>query len=315
MGEVTAISWTDHTWNPWIGCTKVSPACDGCYAEALMDTRHHRVAWGGPGKGVGTRSRTSPATWREPFRWARKAKKDGTRPLVFCASLADIFDNAVPAEWRLQAFEVMRATPELVYLLLTKRPQLIVKLAAEAGGLPANAAIGTTVEDQPSAINLFHLAVAARTTKPLFIFASLEPLLGPVDPRWITVPDGIAKAAGTVNLTYFNAFEGVDKLGLPRLGWAITGGETDQGKHKARPTSPDWFRSLRDQCATAGVPFHFKQWGEHRPLTAAEQKQACGATLVGSDRHAPDAYVLRVGKTAAGRLLDGVEHNARPVLP
>ncbi len=138
MAENSAISWTRHTWNPWIGCSKVSPACDGCYAEAMMDKRYGRVEWGGPGQGAGTRSRTSALTWNDPFRWQRQAEKDGDRPFVFCASLADIFDNQVDPQWRADAFEVMRKTPRLVYLLLTKRPQLIVKLADAAGGLPAN---------------------------------------------------------------------------------------------------------------------------------------------------------------------------------
>jgi protein gp37 len=191
MGEKTAISWCDHTWNPWIGCQKVSPACDGCYAENLMDTRMGRVEWGGPGKGVGTRARTSASTWRQPIKWQKdylarlsawdhgiRALFDGderraifegwskpARPFVFCASLADIFDNQVEPTWRRDAFSVMRETPHLVYLLLTKRPGNIVNLAEEAGGLPPNAALGTTVEDPERAINLFRLAVAARTAR------------------------------------------------------------------------------------------------------------------------------------------------------
>src|SRR5690606_14613384 len=131
----------DHTFNPWIGCTKVSPACDGCYAEAMMDKRYGRVKWGAPGQGAGTRERTSKGNWSKPKAWDRKAKAAGTRPFVFCSSLADVFDNQVPAEWRRDLFELIRATPNLVWLLLTKRPQLIVKLSEEVDGLPSNAAI------------------------------------------------------------------------------------------------------------------------------------------------------------------------------
>jgi protein gp37 len=293
VGEVTAISWCDHTWNPWIGCTKVSPACDGCYAEQLMDKRHGRVEWGAPGKGVGTRSRTSASTWNDPFRWHRKAEKAGTRPFVFCASLADIFDNQVPAEWRAEAFEVMRRTPRLVYLLLTKRPQNIVGLCRQAGGLPRNAALGTTVEDQKRFdTNVPALRAAKHLVDPAFAFLSCEPLLGPV--------------AGPLH--------GID--------WVITGGETDQGEHKARPSHPSWFRSLRDQTDEVGAAFHHKQNGEWMPRGYAF---ALGlipepyAPVDGRNIIAPwgssDVVMARVGKRLSGRLVDFVLHDARPEVP
>lgn len=283
MGTVTAISWCDHTWNPWIGCTKVSPACDGCYAEQLMDKRHHRVEWGAPGKGAGTRSRTGEKTWFDPFRWEWAAKKAGTRPFVFCASLADVFDNQVDPLWRLDAFEVMRRTPSLIYLLLTKRPQNIVKMSDEAGGLPRNAALGTTCEDQLRADqNLAHLELARLALRPLFTFGSFEPLLGPII---------------------------VNRIAMP--GWVITGGETDQGAHKARPTHPDWFRSLRDQAAEAGVPFHHKQNGEWAPADEVGSEELEQLELT----NRAEEGVARIGKVRAGRLLDGVLHDARPVLP
>lgn len=327
MAEKTAISWCDHTWNPWIGCQKVSPACDGCYAENLMATRMGRVEWGGPGKGAGTRARTSPHTWNDPFRWQRKAEAAGTRPFVFCASLADIFDNQVPAEWRRDAFDVMRRTPRLVYLLLTKRPSMIAKLAAEAGGLPSNAAIGTTVEDQDRGINLFSLAIAARATRPLFTFSSFEPLLGAVDPTRVVLGESAAEFFGHPEIRsvrfLFDALRGAPSINLPPLGWAITGGETDQGAHRARPTHPDWFRSLRDQAAAAGVPFHHKQNGEWMSCgdwydTHPESLPICTWdvnqwTDDGSREHLE--WVARVGKTRAGRLLDGVLHDARPAVP
>lgn len=293
MGEVTAISWCDHTWNPWIGCTKVSPACDGCYAEQLMDKRHGRVEWGGPGKGIGTRSRTSASTWNDPFRWQRKAEKTSTRPFVFCASLADIFDNQVPAEWRAEAFDVMRRTPRLVYLLLTKRPQNIVGLCRQAGGLPPNAAIGTTVEDQKRFdINVPALRAAKHLVDPAFAFLSCEPLLGPV--------------AGP----------------LHDIDWIITGGETDQGAHKARPSHPAWFRSLRDQATDAGAAFHHKQNGEWMPRGYAFSLGIIPepyAPVNGRNIIAPwggnDVVMARVGKHQSGRLLDFVLHDDRPEAP
>jgi len=340
MGEITAISWCDHTFNPWIGCTKVSRACDGCYAWAMMDLRYQRVQWGAPGHGNGTRERTSAGNWSKPRAWDRKAAASGTRPFVFCASLADVFDNQVPREWREELFELIRVTPNLVWLLLTKRPQNIVRMVRDHGAiagngtryLPGNAAIGTTVEDQDRAINLFRLAIAARDTGPLFTFASFEPLLGPVDPTRIVVHEGPAEFYGSPEIKSvvmnFNALAGAPSMHLPPLGWAITGGETDQGGHKARPSHPDWFRSLRDQCAAAGVAYHHKQNGEWQDgsdfapdamvmMTDGRLCEFGAAELVDMDRDAPvmphnPTLIRRVGKSRSGRLLDGVEHNARP---
>lgn len=326
MGEITGISWGDHTWNPVIGCTKISPACDGCYAAHLMDTRHHRVKWGEPGKGVGDRVRTSESNWKEPFRWNRKAEKDGTRPFVFCASLADVFDNQWEPEWRADAFDVMRRTPRLVYLLLTKRPGNIARMCEEAGGLPPNCALGTTVEDQQRADHNVPALVLCGL-HPLFFFVSCEPLLGPVDLTNINPPG--AGIAGS-NFFWTTSLR-------PRIGWVITGGETDQGAHKARPTHPDWFRSLRDQCAAAGIPYHHKQNGVWAPgecagrgLTRTEEV----ATFYGEEWDSPgwdfgrvtrrqseelhrddEPDVWRMGKARAGRLLDGMLHDARPAVP
>jgi len=272
MAENSAISWTRHTWNPWMGCTKLTPACDGCYAEALMDKRYGKVQWGNH-----PRIRTGKHTWNDPFRWQRQAEKDGDRPFVFCASLADIFDNQVDPQWRADAFDVMRQTPNLVYLLLTKRPQNIVKMADAAGGLPANAALGATCEDQPRADkNLPALQVAKIELGPLFTFGSFEPLISD-----IIVPKGL----------------------MPD--WVITGGETDQGGHKARPTHPDWFRSLRDQAAAAGVAFHHKQNGE---WVSVSEVAGPGAHFKFDD----GATVRRIGKKLSGRTIDGVTHDGFP---
>lgn len=335
MGEITAISWCDHTHNHWIGCMHVSPACDGCYAEALMDKRYGRVQWGSPGKGAGTRILTSEANRRKPLSWNRKAAEAGTRPFVFCSSLADVFDNQVPHQWRRDLFDIIRSTPNLIWLILTKRPQLIRRLYEEAQRInadgtrwtsdlprdramwPRNAAIGTTVEDQERAINLFHLACAARDLAPAFTFASFEPLLGPLDPTRIVIHEGPAEFVDwpevTTGVITFNALLGAPSIKLPPLGWAITGGETDQGGHNARPTHPAWYRSLRDQCGAAGIPYHHKQNGEFsdfdhigmawNDLPAKIQKQ---------QKFIDGKAMIKVGKHRSGRLLDGVEHNARP---
>lgn len=331
MAENTAISWCHHTWNPWIGCTKISPACDCCYAEALMDKRLGKAQWGNH-----PRIRTGAHTWNDPFRWQRRAERDGTRPFVFCASLADIFDNQVDPQWRADAFDVMRKTPRLVYLLLTKRPQNIIKLSEAAGGLPANAAIGTTIEDQERAnLNVPHLLQAKGHTGALFTFVSCEPLLGPIDLTSIHLKNVLSPFDALRGATWSRLKDGQCFLHIscrPRIDWVITGGETDQGGHKARPTHPDWIRSLRDQAGRAGVPFHHKQNGEYLGgecedhgdgiffNAASSRKHDCW--LKNSDRfdwfdekQAPDGPAwLRVGKANSGRLLDGIEHNAFPEL-
>lgn len=304
MAAETGISWADATFNPWIGCTRISPACDGCYAAALMGTegRHKRADWGEPGKGAGTRSRTGAKNWNDPMRWDRKAERDGTRPFVFCASLADVFDVEVEADWRGDLFDLIRQTPNLVWLLLTKRPQMIGRLwfkAAATGGWPANAAIGTTVEDRKRLVNLTHLQEADRfirqhsETGPAFLFASFEPLL---------------EDLGDLSAWF---------RGPGRIDWAITGGETSQGKHRARPQHPAWFRSIRDQAVAAGVAYQHKQNGEWVQTAANEGTwpvDAPGHIRMNCDgsRSAEGWPMQRVGKDHAGRLLDGRTWDERP---
>ncbi len=350
MAENSAISWTDHTFNPWIGCTKVSPACDGCYAEALMGQggRFARAEWGGPGKGVGTRVRTSPANWREPLKWNWDAAKAKGEVFVFCASLADVFDNAVPPEWRRDLFDLIRATPRLTWLLLTKRPQMIIKLFRETildvgdadypgAYWPDNAAIGCTVVTQAEADRDIPILLEAKgRLNPAFAFVSMEPLLEHVDitPFLFIYTHQDMKILRSSPPDQEPTLPWRDprrtplaKIDTHRLDWVIAGGETHQGDHEARPSHPDWFRSLRDQCAAAVVPFHFKQWGEWTPgenvtgvngiVSAAWADGEAGWTygaenLGGTDGHIddePDLY--RIGKIRAGRRLDGLIHNAR----
>lgn len=331
MAENSNISWCDDTMNPWIGCMKVSPACDGCYAEALMGLggRHKRAEWGAPGAGVGTRVRTVPSTWAKPLKWDREQaalklshERAGvsTPPrFVFCASLADVFDNAVPVEWRRDLFELIRKTPNLTWLLLTKRPQNIVKLWAEtmADGSgpplaltsefwPRNAAIGCTVVTQEEADRDVPKLLAAKAAlKPAFAFVSMEPLLEPVNiarfmwPVHWSWPAGMDRGEAIAAGKATQHRQALVSADAAFLDWVITGGETDQGGHKARPQHVDWFRSLRDQCAAAGVAYHHKQNGEWGFCP---------------DRSISPDHLFKVGKKHAGRLLDGVTHNARPVI-
>lgn len=304
MAENSLISWTDHTFNPWIGCARVSPACDGCYAAHLMGGgRYSRAEWGGPGKGVGTRARTAPSNWAKVRKWNKLASDEPGKTFVFCASLADVFDNAVPPEWRRDLFDLIRDTPNLTWLLLTKRPQNIVKLFCQTlheldgsfvddGAVPVsdywprNAAIGCTVVTQEEVDrDVPKLLMAKSDLRPAFAFLSMEPLLGRVNLRAVACDLGKPARYGRL-----------DALGDEGIDWVIAGGETDQGAHKARAAHPDWFRSLRDQCGAAGVPFHFKQWGEWQPL---------------SDDPG-DTAMTRRGKYADQCTLDGVKHDARP---
>jgi protein gp37 len=184
--ENSNIEWCDHTFNPWMGCQKVSPGCDHCYAEAMMDTRYGRVQWGPHGERV----RTSQNNWRMPLRWAKKA--NGDRPRVFCASLADWLDNRAPREWRSDLGRVIEATPELDWLLLTKRPENLEKLAPwHLDEIPSNVWLGVTCEDQAHYERRWAIFSRQRiraTTK----FVSYEPALGPLtlQRKWSdTVPD------------------------------------------------------------------------------------------------------------------------------
>lgn len=225
MGDNTKIEWADKTFNPWIGCTKVSPACDHCYAEALMDTRYGRARWGA-GE---ARVRTSASNWKQPIRWDRQAAKDGTRPFVFCASLADVFDNEVDPAWRADLFALIRATPNLVWLLLTKRIGNAVRMAEAAGGLPWNVALGATMVTQEEYDrDRLKLHRAKSVLSPLFTFGSFEPLLGPVI-LCNCAPD-----------------------------WIIVGGESGR---EARAMNPEWARSLHRQSVELGRVFNFKQMG------------------------------------------------------
>lgn len=142
MGENSKIEWTDHTFNPWVGCQKVGPPCDNCYAEGWAK-RSGMVKWG-PGE---DRRRTSAANWRKPLQWAKLARLTGKRPRVFCASLADWLDNQVPWQWREDLADLIRQTPELDWLLLTKRIQNYQRLAPWPYA-PGNVWLGITCGDQ-----------------------------------------------------------------------------------------------------------------------------------------------------------------------
>lgn len=288
MGSETKIEWADHTFNPWTGCTKVSPACDHCYAESWAK-RSGLVQWGNH-----PRRRTSPANWKQPLKWDQGCEKSGVRQRVFCASLADVFDNQVDPLWRMDLWNLIAATPHLIWMLLTKRPQNISKMLPNLSQEMdwenywpwPNVWLGTTVENQEEADRRIPQLLAIPAAKH---FLSCEPLLSEINIRWAVSRNPIEIAAGFQNRGHFSP--GLETL-YP-VDWVIAGGESGPG---ARAPMIGWIRSLRDQCANAGTAFHFKQWGEHAP----------------DDPAAAHAAMRRIGKKAAGALLDGVEHRAFP---
>lgn len=302
MGENTKIEWAHHTFNPWYGCQKVGPGCDHCYAEGWAK-RSGLVQWG-PGT---ERRRSSTANWRQPLKWNRDAEASGARPRVFCASLADVFDNQVPPEWRADLFALIRATPHLEWLLLTKRIGNVIGMADAAGGWPANAALGFTVVNQDELNRDWRKAqIAKNQLRPLYLFVSIEPMLGPINLR------AVMRSSPDSDWTYSDdALTGLNatKCGQyrdERLDHVIVGGESGA---KARPMHPAWVRKLRDQCAAVGVPFLFKQWGEWAPDAAHGVAYEGRCCTWGGDYN---NTVERVGKKLAGRLLDGVVHDGYP---
>ncbi|MCG5072222.1 phage Gp37/Gp68 family protein [Paraburkholderia tagetis] len=360
MSENSKIEWTDHTFNPWEGCQKVGPGCDHCYAE----TRNARFSGGaavnwGPGA---PRRRTSAPNWRKPLQWnaqwffecracrwrgARPANVNDVpacpnrhcasfdlvraRPRVFCSSLADVFDNAVPDEWRADLFELIWKTPNLDWLLLTKRignASQMISRALELSGRGINTPwpwsnvwLGATIVNQEEADRDIPklLCTPARVH-----FLSMEPLLGPVN-----LPEVFLKPLH---------FDGRDHHYPDNAGmidWVIVGGESGAG---ARPMHPTWPRALRDQCAAAGVPFLYKQWGEWTDEDWGERaglRDTAGVLPNGDFLLATEGYVPpfddgarlaaagnvrldgrmlmdRVGKKNAGRVLDGRTHDEFP---
>jgi protein gp37 len=337
MGENTAIEWATHTFNPWTGCLRVSPACDNCYAAAQAKRSPRTFGSWEPGA---ERKRTSEAYWRQPLAWNRKAEAEGRRARVFCASMADVFDNAVPVMWRNDLWDLIERTPHLDWLLLTKRPQLIAKMLPYTGWDPPwpNVWLGTTVENQAEADRRIPQLLAVPAARR---FLSCEPLLGPLRIRqWLmsgTDPGRCANCGRGHGFTRCPNYGGVALARSPMdgndfgcstfrrqhfaLDWVIAGGESGPG---ARASHPAWFRSLRDQCAAAGVSFFFKQWGDWAPVDPSGDApfpngwralRGHGGSPPARDELYPDrdaAFVARYGKKAAGRLLDGVQHDAAP---
>lgn len=313
MAAETGISWADSTCNFWEGCTKVSPACDNCYAEA----RNARYAGGGaPNWGPKAPRRFVKQGWLDARRFQKHAAEfyveHARHRRVFVNSLSDFFDNHLSVEtWRAEAWKLIRECPSVDFMLLTKRPQNIWRMLPDDWGTGyPNVWLGTTVENQSEAERRVRklLEIPARVH-----FLSMEPLLEHVDLSQLqmgqdSVGDDVFFDALKGQYWAISRDDGSCKQTLgPDVGsidWIIAGGES--GKN-ARPSHPDAFRMLRDQCAAAGIPFHFKQFGEWAPSTdevLAEMRFV----------HVFDdgVRVGRFGVKAAGHNLDGMTHLAFP---
>jgi protein gp37 len=353
MAENTKIEWCDHTINWWWGCTKVSPACDHCYAERQDAHFHPDIPWQSRFQGEkATASHWGPdaprlvrveAARREALRYERRAVAENRRFRVFTNSMADFFEDRRDLDSaRLEALDVMRMTPHLAWLVLTKRPERILECLgraqklAQAGGLwtlvewlgrwlngepPANVWLGTTVEDQARA----NQRIPALLQVPAALqFLSMEPLLGAVDLQQILLKQSDRPETGKPDVTIdaLKGWHGGAGEARARIHWVICGGESG---HNARPMHPDWIRSLRDQCAAAGfTPFFFKGWGKWGPCKPPVELVDGKDVWIEKERPRSGIY----GRLAfpcspihwvkrghnLGHILDGVEYNEFPVV-
>lgn len=348
MSSYTPIEWADATTNFWAGCTKVSPACDHCYAERMAG-RLWKVQWG-PGK----KRKFFLGAADSLVQMDRKAKREGTRPLVFINSLSDLFDNEVDDADRMDAFEAMSLCTELTFIALTKRIGNVERYLQNdslAFDMVTSGRVwlGITVVNQEEVDRdvpkLLKVPAAVR-------FMSIEPMLSPVYIEEIADPCGGECLKPLAGLRWIK--DGTGRCETIPIGgsidWVICGGESGPG---ARPMHPAWARSLRDQCASAGVPFLFKQWGDWLPIDQQTEEftrrlyrsnrvakphedqdalddchgrrstVAYGAVHADGSFHGPlepmaflqGAHAMstfEVGKKVAGRLLDGIEHNGFP---
>jgi protein gp37 len=275
MSDRSTIEWTAATWNPVTGCSKVSPGCAHCYAETFAE--RFRGVHGHPYE-QGFDLRLWPERLELPLRWRRPRQ-------VFVNSMSDLFHDGVPDAFVADVFAVMERASWHTFQVLTKRPERLVALAPDLPW-PPNVWIGVSIENR----RFVHRADLLREVSATVRFISAEPLLGPLD-----------------------------GLRLDGIDWLIVGGESGP---RARPMHPGWARQLRDQCREASVAFFFKQWGAHVPelempgpprgslavLDARGRRH--GAADLGSDA----VRIRRVGKSAAGRLLDGRAWDQMPVL-
>lgn len=272
MADNSNISWTTHTFNPWVGCQRVSQGCVHCYAETLLTKRQGRDVWGSKDK----RQRTSTPIWRRPARWNREAAELRTPYRVFCSSLADVFEDAPgPNEWRPDVWSIIRATPWLDYQLLTKRPENIAgMLPPDWGDGWPNVWLGTSIEDR----RVVERARVLAAVPAIVRFISYEPAIGPVffDGEYMEPGTGARYGCWTDDEGSWEVGHGgmtpaedtrymhneLPELDLDGIHWLIAGGESGPGH---RPMDLQWAQDARQACENAGVAFFFKQVSGGRP--------------------------------------------------
>lgn len=273
MSDRTYIEWTDATWNPVSGCSKVSQGCKYCYAERMF----HRPYLGRDFTDV----RVHPDRLDQPLHWKKPRR-------IFVNSMSDLFHEKVSREFLKSVMGITVDCGQHTFQILTKRPKRMRDFCMSVGGFPPNVWLGVSIENQQTADERIPILLQ---TPAAIRFVSYEPALGPVDiSRSLHV-----ETIGGVELE-------------PWINWVIAGGESGP---RARPSHPDWFRSARDQCQEAGVPFFFKQWGCWRQGYSHNSNNVFlsrNPSMNGVGR----VWVERVSKSVAGRLLDGREWNEFP---
>ncbi len=329
MAERTGIEWADHTFNAWWGCEKVAPECKNCYAEEFAERfPQTRGLWGKDAP----RKPASESYWRQPLKWDESAKKDGVRRRVFVNSMSDFFEaRSDRHDARMRVYHLIDKTPNLIWMFLTKRPESFASAEFNPflpGPWPENVWLGVTAGTQATADRNVPLLVRERCSVR---YVSMEPLLEYVDMvPWLTAAWWCARCARGVELgdqaqtdlvptpdtkavcprcgPPYQELEGW--CGSPaRLEWVIVGGESGDA---ARPMHPSWIEDVQRECARARVPFFFKQWGEWRPETDEEKKDPRPDVAWGAVAGPGAVTVRKVGKRAAGALLEGVEYRAVP---
>jgi protein gp37 len=309
MAQNSKIEWTHHTANLWHGCTKVHEGCDHCYAETLSK-RWGRDIWGNDKPRMEIKS-----VWNDLKKYQQMAAAAGEIHRVFVGSMMDIFEKPMPlinskgeqaidfsdgsqidnSHLRERFFnETIPQSPNLLFLLLTKRPSNINKYIPESWKInpPENVMFGTSPVNQATADKLIPQLLQVKGRK----FLSMEPLLSPVDlNNYLLCDNGESELS-----PFFKGWRGID--------WVICGGESGHG---ARPMHPEWARSLRDQCKETGTPFLFKQWGEWLPKDQINLDKI-KANVPYTVKHRNDGKWVKLGKKEAGRMLDGVTHDEFP---
>lgn len=353
MSDKSIIEWTDATWNPITGCSVVSAGCKHCYAMKLAGTRlqRHRSR---AGLTVDTKSgpvwtgevRLNGEWLDQPIRWARQR-------MVFVCAHADLFHGSVPDEWIDTIFGVMWAClygrneqDGHIFQVLTKRaermrdyfktdrreswaraavnygggidPDGIWDQVAGFDGPHPRIWLGVSVENQEAADERIPMLL---DTPAAVRWISAEPLLGPINLRAVEHPNYSVLADSLAGIDSRGTGWGKSIQPGPVLDWVVVGGESGPC---SRPMHPEWARDLRDQCAEAGTPFMFKQWGEYSGADGITAKARDwkmvddnGRTLqeAGSTKNmGPVIHMAKIGKKAAGRLLDGIEHNGFPII-